>query len=113
MATVVEHRITEIEGGLAGDTTNLIVADGEVTRLEGAPKIDAVAGVHLAGHRQGAAKDVAIAVDNSQVGIRRMLREQTGEECVAGGPVTIANGGESRQGHDEPARVLDQPLVIR
>src|SRR5213594_1591490 len=68
MATVVEHRITEIEGGLAGDTTNLIVADGEVTRLEGAPKIDAVAGVHLAGHRQGAAKDVAIAVDNSQVG---------------------------------------------
>ena len=41
------------------------------------------------------------------------MREQIGEERVAGGAVTIANGGEMRQGHEKLARVLDQPLVIR
>ena len=42
-----------------------------------------------------------------------MLREQIGEERVACGAIKIANRGESRQGHEELARVLDQPLVIR
>ena len=55
MAPVVEDRIAEIERGLAGDTTNLIVTDGEVARLPGAPKIGAVASVDLAGHREAAA----------------------------------------------------------
>ena len=113
MARVVEHRIAEIDGGLAGDAPDLILADGEVTCFEGAPKIDAVAKVDLVGDRDGGANDVAIGVDDSQVGIRRMLREQIGEERVAGGAVTIANGGESRQAHEKLARVLDQPLVIR
>ena len=113
MARVVEDRIAEIDGGLAGDAPDLILADGEVTGLEGAPKKGAVASVHRAGHREGAAEDAAIGVDDSQVGIRRMLREQIGEERVAGGAVTIANGGESCQVHKQPARVLDQPLVIR
>jgi len=107
MASVAEDRIAEIDGGLAGDAPDLILADGEVTGFEGAPKKGAVASVHRAGHREGAAEDAAIGVDDSQVGIRRMLREQIGEERVAGGAVTIANGGESRQGHEKPARVLD------
>ena len=42
-----------------------------------------------------------------------MLREQIGEERVAGGAVKIANSGESHQGYEKLARILDQPLVIR
>jgi hypothetical protein len=42
-----------------------------------------------------------------------MPREQIGQERVAGGEVTIANGGESHQGHEKLARALDQPFVIR
>ena len=43
MASVVEHRIAKIDAGLAGDAPDLILADGEVTGLEGASKIAAVA----------------------------------------------------------------------
>src|SRR5262249_26968653 len=60
IAGVVEHRIAEINGGLAGDATDLILADGEVAGLEGAPKIDAVAKVDRVGNRKSTAKDVAI-----------------------------------------------------
>ena len=105
MARVVEHRIAEIDGGLAGDAPDLILADGEVTGLKGTPKINAVAKVDLVGDRDGSANDVAIGVDDSQVGIRRMLREQTGEERVAGGAGTLANGGDSRQAHEKLSRV--------
>ena len=73
-------RIAEIDGGFVGDAPDLILADGEVTGLNGAPKIDPVAKVDLVGDRDGGANDVAIGVDDSQVGIRRILREQIGEE---------------------------------
>src|SRR5262245_35771290 len=113
MAPVVKDRIAENDDGLAGDAPDLILANNEVTGLEDAPKINAVPNIDRAGHREGTAKDIAVGVSDCQVGIRRMPREQIGEERVAGGGVTIANGGESRQVHKEQACVPDQPLVIR
>src|SRR5262249_8638425 len=96
LASVVEHRIAENESGLAGDAPDLILADREVTGLDGVPKIGAIANVDRAGHREGAAKDVAIGVDAAQVGVRRTLREQIGEKRVAGSGVTIADRGQVR-----------------
>ena len=90
--------MTEVERGLAGDATNLIVADGEVARLPGLAKIGAVADVDLAGHRHAAAEDVAVSANDSQVGIGRMAHEQIREEFIAaGGAVAVAHRGESRQ----------------
>jgi hypothetical protein len=110
-ARVIEHGITEINARLVGEAPDLIFADSEVTSLEGAAKIGAIAKIDFAG--EGAAKDVAIGVNDSHVGVRRTLREQIDEERVAGGAITIANGGELRQGNEKLLGVLDQPFVIR
>src|SRR5262245_11050008 len=93
------------------EAPDLILADGEVTGFKSAPKINAVTEVDLAGN--GSAKDVAIVVDDFQVGIGRTLREKIDEERVASGTVKIVHGGELRQGHEKLLRIIDQSLVIR
>ena len=69
MAPVDEDGMAEVERSLAGDTANLIVADGEIAGLPGAAKIGAVANIDLTGHRHAAAEDVAVCANDSQVGI--------------------------------------------
>src|SRR4029434_4150674 len=84
MARVVKDRIAEIDAGLAADAPDLILADGEVTGLKSAPKIDAVPNVDRSGHREGTAKDIAIGVGDSQVDILRMSCGQIDEVSMAG-----------------------------
>jgi hypothetical protein len=61
----VENRLGEVDGGLAGDAADLVVADGKVARLQRPLKIGPVAGVHPVLGGQGAAVDLAVRLDGA------------------------------------------------
>ena len=79
----VENRVPEVDRGLPGNPTHLVLADGERSVLKGAPEVGPIGYVQRALEGNGAADHLAVGLGYAEIYIPGVVLQETGEVRAA------------------------------
>lgn len=108
----IQHGVCKCENRATAGWVDLVVADGERTDLDGAPEKGTVAHIDRTANGCGAAEDLAVRPDRTQVGIPRGFFPEVEEEIVARNRIAPAHGRKLGQAGQQFPRPLDQSFLL-